>query len=131
MTSSVRLTAEEIRQLRAVAEQVARRERSRGRFTIEIAERFNLKTGASSLNIRAITSDPDWQDTDLCTTHPWPRIRERHDLADGEALFDFYIYERPSFAETGDLVCCVQAELDAGGLLAVHADYNKNIWRRT
>lgn len=128
--TSVRLTADEVRQLRAVAEKIARQVCSKGRFTIEVAERFNCNTGAIGLNIRAISDDPDWEDTDLNTTHPWSRIRERHDLAKGGVLFDLFIYERPGFAETGDLVCCVQAELDAAGLLAIHADSRKNIWRR-
>lgn len=51
-------------------------------------------------------------------------------LANGGVLFDLYIYERPGIGETGDLVCCVQAELDEQGLIAVHADSDKNVWRR-
>ena len=119
-----------IRQLRSVAERIARAERPAPRYAIEIAERFHLTTGRTALNIFAISDDPDWADTDLNTTWPWSRIRERHVLADGRALFDLFIYERPRVGETGDLVCCVQAELDAHGLVAVHADAEKNIWRR-
>lgn len=130
MTETVRLSAPDIRQLRRLAEQIARRERAASRFTIEIAERFNLTTGRTALNILTISEDPDWDDTDLNTTHPWSRIYGRHELANGRALFDLYIYERPPFTETGDLICCVQAELDARGLAAVHADGTKDIWRR-
>lgn len=130
MTGTVRLSAHDIRQLRHLAEQIARREKAAPRYTIEIAERFHLTTGRTALNILAISADPDWADTDLNTTHPWSRIHDRHELANGRALFDLYIYERPAFGETGDLVCCVQAELDAQGLTAVHADGMKDIWRR-
>lgn len=130
MTGTVRLSADDIRQLRTVAEQIARRERAASRYTIEIAERFHLATGRTALNILLISDDPDWADTDLNTTHPWSRMRDRHELANGRALFDLYIYERPAFGETGDLVCCVQAELDARGLAVVHADGNRDIWRR-
>lgn len=130
MTGIIRLSADDIRQLRDVAERVARRHRCAARFAIEIAERVNLTTGQAALNIFAISIDPDWADTDLYTTWPWSRMRERHGLANGRALFDLYIYERPPIGETGDLVCCVQAELDAQGLVAVHADSAKNIWCR-
>src|SRR3546814_18844564 len=70
--------------------------------------RSHLTTGRTALNVLAISDDPDWEDTDLNTTHPWLRIRERHALANGRALFDLYVYERPAFGETGDLICCVQ-----------------------
>ena len=130
MVGTIRLSADDIGQLRDVAERVARRHSSAVRFTIEIAERVNLTTGNAALNIFAISDDPDWADTDLYTTWPWSRIRERHALANGRALFDLYIYERPPIGETGDLVCCVQSELDAEGLLAVHADRARYIWRR-
>lgn len=130
MTDTVRLSASDVRQLREVAEQIARRHDRGPRFVIEIAERFSLKTGATSINIRAISDDPDWEDTDLNQTHDWSRIRERHQLVDGQALFDLYLYERPVAAHAGDLVCCVQAELDATGLLAIHADSDMNVWRR-
>lgn len=130
MTDTVRLSADDIRRLREVAERIARRYNRGPRFAIEIAERFSLKTGATSLNIRAISDDPDWEDTDLNQTHGWARIRERHELANGQALFDLYLYERPVAAYPGDLVCCVQVELDAAGLLAIHADSDKNVWRR-
>lgn len=130
MTETVRLSAHDIRRLRNLAEQIARTEAAVPRYTIEIAERFHLTTGRTALNVLAISDDPDWGDTDLNTTHPWSRIRERHALANGRALFDLYIYERPAFGETGDLICCVQAELDARGLAAVHADNARDIWRR-
>ncbi len=130
MTGAIRLSAGDVRQLRAVAEGIARRHSSATRFAIEIAERVNLTTGNAALNILAISDDPDWEDTDLYTTHPWSRIRERHELVNGRVLFDLYIYERPGIGETGDLVCCVQAELDAQGLAAVHADSAKHVWRR-
>ena len=130
MTGTVRLSAGDVRQLREVAERIARRHSSAARFAIEIAERVNLTTGDSALNILAISDDPDWADTDLYTTYPWSRIRERHVLADGRALFDFYTYERPGIGEPGDLVCCVQVECDMDGLLAVHADSEKNVWVR-
>jgi hypothetical protein len=130
MTGTVRLSANDIRQLRNVAEQIAQGERIASRYTIEIAERFHLTTGRTAVNILAISDDPNWADTDLNTTHPWSRIHERHELVNGRALFDLYVYERPPFGETGDLVCCVQAELDARGLAAIHADSAKDIWRR-
>lgn len=131
MTEAIRLSAEDVRQLREVAERVAHRHSSARRFAIEIAERVNLVTGDAALNIRAITTDPDWADTDLNQTFPWSRIRERHMLANGGVLFDLYIYERPGVGETGDLVCCVQAELDGQGLVAVHADSARHVWRRS
>ena len=131
MTETIRLSADDVRQLCEIAESVARRHSSARRFAIEIAERVNLTTGDAALNIRAISNDPDWEDTDLYTTHPWSRVRERHVLANARALFDLYIYERPGVGETGDLVCCVQAELDEQGLVAVHADSAKDIWRRS
>ena len=101
MTGTVRLSATDIRQLRYVAEQIAQGERVASRYTIEIAERFHLTTGRTALNILAISDDPDWADTDLNTTHPWSRVHERHELVNGRALFDLYVYERPPFGETG------------------------------
>lgn len=130
MAETIRLSAAEVRQVREVAERIARRHSSFARFAIEIAERFSLVTGDSALNIFAITDAPDWADTDLNTTHPWSRIRERHALASGRALFDLYVYELPAFDYAGDLVCCVQVELDAQGLAAVHADSAKHVWSR-
>ena len=130
MTEFIRPSAADIRQLRQVAEAVARRDSSAPRFAIEIAERFSLATGQRALNIFAITADPDWADTDLNTTLPWSRIRARFPLAQGKALFDLYIYERRTIGDTGDLICCVQAEFDSDGLAAVHADSEKNIWSR-
>lgn len=103
MTATIRLSARDIQQLRTVAEHIAGENSSARRFAIEIAERVSLKTGRTALNIWAITDDPDWQDTDLNTTHPWQRVRERHILANGKALFDLYVYERPGIGETGDL----------------------------
>ena len=105
MTGAIRLSAGDVRQLREVAEGIARCHSSATRFAIEIAERVNLTTGNAALNILAISDDPDWEDTDLYTTHPWSRIRERHMLVNARALFDLYIYERPGIGETGDLVC--------------------------
>ncbi|MCG2841274.1 hypothetical protein L6Q21_09805 [Sandaracinobacter sp. RS1-74] len=130
MTGTVRLTATDIGCLRRAAEQIARRHSGARRFAIEIAERVSLVSGESALNVWAISNDPDWADTDLHDKHSWRRIRERHVLAGGKALFDLYIYERRGIGEPGDLVCCAQAELDADGLLAVHADSLKNVWRR-
>lgn len=130
MTGTIRLSASDIRQIREVAERIARRDSSTARFAIEIAERVSLVTGDAALNVLAISDDPDWADTDLNTTFPWSRIRERHALKEGRALFDLYIYERPVVRETGDLVCCVQVELDANGLAAIHADSTMHIWRR-
>jgi len=69
MQATVRLTANDIRQLRSTAEQIARRHSSARRFAIEIAERVNLATGAAGLNIRAITDDPDWEDTSPTARH--------------------------------------------------------------
>ena len=131
MTETIRLSAGDIRRLREIAERIARRDSSAARFAIEIAERVSLVTGDAALNILAISQDPDWADTDLNQTFPWSRIRERHILANGGALFDLYIYERPGIGETGDLVCCVQAELDGQGLIAVHADSTRDVWRRS
>ena len=88
MTGAIRLSAGDVRQLREVAEGIARRHSSATRFAIEIAERVNLTTGNAALNILAISDDPDWEDTDLYTTHPWSRIRERHELVNGRVLFD-------------------------------------------
>jgi hypothetical protein len=130
MNDTVRLKRPDVRQLRTVAEKIARRHSSSKRFVIEIAERVSLVCGNSALNIFAISEDPDWADTDLHTTHAWSRVRERHTLANGRALFDLYVYARPGIGETGDIVCCVQAELDGDGLLAVHADSDRNIWVR-
>lgn len=130
MLESVRLCAADLRRLRAVAKSIAHKERGARCFTIEIAERVNVVTGTSSLNILAISEEPDWADTDLHDTWPWARIRERHILSGGKALLDRYVRERAVPGKTGDLVCCVQAELDANGLLAVHADSDQNVWRR-
>ena len=131
MTETIRLSAGDIRRLREIAERIARRDSSAARFAIEIAERVSLVTGDAALNILALSQDPDWADTDLNQTFPWSRIRERHMLVNARALFDLYIYERPGIGETGDLVCCVQAELDGQGLVAVHADSARDVWRRS
>jgi hypothetical protein len=129
MTETIRLSAGDIRRLREIAERIARRDSSAARFAIEIAERVSLVTGDAALNILAISQDPDWADTDLNQTFPWSRIRDM--LVNARALFDLYIYERPGIGETGDLVCCVQAELDGQGLVAVHADSARDVWRRS
>ncbi|MBV2149912.1 hypothetical protein KRZ98_16835 [Sphingobium sp. AS12] len=130
MPTTIRLSASDVRQLRRTAESIARRYNGTRRFAIEIGERSSLNTGRTAMNIRSISNDPDWEDTDLFTTHEWRRIRDRHELANGKALFDLYIYERPGIGEVGDLVCNVQAEIDAQGLAAIHADAEKNVWER-
>jgi len=130
MDETIRLSQSDIQILRREAEAVARRHSSASRFAIEIAERFNLVTGVVALNICEISDDPDWTDTDLNTTHPWSRIRDRHRLVNGRALFDLFIYERHTASDIGDLVCNAQAELDGKGLLAIHADSDTDVWRR-
>lgn len=122
MSETVRLSAADVRQLRTVAEDIARRHSNGPQFAIEIAERENVYSGRTSLNIWAISSVPDWADTEVHTTYPWPRIREPHVLANGAALLDLYVRERPRSAKTGELLCGLQAELDEKGLVAIHAN---------
>lgn len=124
----MRLTPADIRTIRAEVEKIARRYSRSRRFKIEIGERHNVEQDrGTSINILAVTDDPDWDDTDLYTTRDWAEIRKAIPVTeDGRAILDFYIYE----FDGGDLVCNAQAEIDAGGLLAIHEDVCNNLWRR-
>jgi hypothetical protein len=124
----IKLSTADVATLRACAEREARRHSGARKFKIEIGERYSLNGRGKATNIRLISDDPEWNDTDLNTTRDWGEIRSPIELsAKGEALLDLYIYER---GDGADLVCNVQAEIDAAGLAAVHADADKNRWQR-
>lgn len=129
--ANYRPTRDEIATIRTFAGRTAQR----SRFKIEIGSRVNLNDGKipASINIHAITHDAsgNWNDTDLHDMHDWSTIRKIPMTNDARALVDCYVYEW-SWTDGcwGDLVCNVQAEFDQAGLMAIHADSTKNVWRR-
>lgn len=95
---------------------------------MEIGTRVNIEIAlGDSINVLLVSRDPngDWNDTDLSDFRPWAEVRKPIPLTpSGRAVIDFYCFSRD------DLICNVQAEIDATGLLAVHADGLKNVWRK-
>ena len=71
----------------------------REHVSTEAGERYNVEDASveSAVNILRVTSHPDWDDTDLNTTHSLDSVR-RFKLIDltegGEALVDWYCYNR-------------------------------------
>ena len=115
---------------RREAEAIGKRHSRSRRFTIELGERQGPH--GTSVNILAVTDDPvDWDDTDLYDHRPWSWLRAPGvPLHNGRAMVDCYLYEWER-GERADLVCNAQLEFDERGLLAVHADAAKNVWRRS
>lgn len=121
----MKISAKDHRIIRQCAKDQAKRWVGASKVSsIEVGERFNLDTEKHSTNIFDISNDPEWNDTDLWTTHPLTGSINKLMLVDGKGLFDLYVY-------TDDgLACNIQAEFDEQGLLAVHADIDNNIWKR-
>lgn len=95
---------------------------------LEPGMRYNVDDTISvkSFNILKVTSHPTWDDTDLYEFGHWVDFTKGFELTeDNQALFDFYIYDKRNHS----LICNIQAEFDATGLCAVHADI-ETIWTR-
>lgn len=99
---------------------------------IEPGERYNLddRKRGLSINLRIVSDDPNWNDTDLNQTLPWTYFSKGFDLSEkGEAEIDFYLYEK-LFGDHGDLCCNLQAIFDKTGLIRLDADGDGTVWKR-
>jgi len=119
----------DIKLIKTYARQVARDLGARGRITMRVGTRYNIDNDPdlerTNMNILLVTNDPDWDDTDLYDTDEFSWFTRGFETTpDGRALFDFYLYDDEG------LVCNMQAEFDVEGLVAIHADLEKNIWVR-
>ena len=131
-TKTIRLSAEDVRTIRREVEREGKRNSRAGRFVLEIGIRHGDADLGVSINVLAVSRDPsgEWNDTDLYDKAPWSDVRKPIPLtAEGRAVLDFYVYEWER-GEVGDLVCNAQAEIDSAGLVAIHADSDKDRWRR-
>jgi hypothetical protein len=131
----VKLNRADLKTIRETARRLARAEGCRTRYVhIEIGERYNLERGhleSSSINILKVDSTPCWDDSDLFETRPFSWITDKPvELADGRAVLDFYIYERYGANDHGDLVCNMQADLDALGLVRTYDTVRGDLWTR-
>ncbi len=126
-----RPSKEDVKRIRAFAVAEASRWAGYRRVIIRPGIRYNTEGlfSGQSVNLRLVTTDLDWDDTDLYDTGDWQIdfVRGFPLDANGTALLDFYVY---GAGEYGELACNVQAEFDANGLLALHADIEKDHWRR-
>lgn len=92
-----------------------------------VAERIRIGGSIDKrhINVRLISADPDWNDTDLFDTLPWGRFAGVVELTeDGRGLFDFYVYEHTT---SGELATNVQAHIEGGRLVRV-AEERKTLW---
>jgi hypothetical protein len=98
---------------------------------IEAGERYNVADDRrANLNIRLVSDDPDWNDTDLNDFVDWASFL-RTDIqpdAQGRVLVDFYISSLGPHAEMQDNV---QAEWIDGVLTRITAGLDGELWRRT
>lgn len=121
-------TADDCRRIREFAKDESGRWTGRRSVTLEAGERYNLddSTVAPSINILRVDACPDWNNSDLADHVPWADFRTYgvELTADGRAMVDFYVYNGEGLA------CNVQAEFDASGLVALHADVEKDRWTR-
>lgn len=123
--STVKLSRTELAQIRSVAKDQSARWGGNRRVTVEPGIRYNLETGCESINVREIDQTPNWEDSDLLTHADWGALKDPLPLGPGPVgECDLYVYSQDSLA------CNIQIEFDRGGLLAIHADAEKNVWHR-
>lgn len=129
----IKLSNDEIKIIRKEVEKIAKKWSRMKRFVIEIGVRHNVDEELGyEKNVLLISKDitGEWGDTDLFDMESWDQIRKPIKLTeDGRGIYDFYVYEMDR-GERGDLVTNAQAEFDAKGLMAIHADADKNCWIR-
>lgn len=96
---------------------------------IEVGERYLIEAvNLTSINIRLLSNDPDWNDTDLYQSLPWSEFVRGVPLTDdGRALVDFYVY---SPGEYGELKTNVQACYEHGALQWVEGTCNGRIYEK-
>lgn len=116
----MKFTRRHANQVRAAA----RIEVKTNRVSVEAGTRFNINTHKNSINIAAISDDPEWNDTDLND------YRDLKDLIgteieekDGKVHIDFYIYLGPD----RELESNVDLIWQDGKLVAANGTTNKNI----
>ncbi len=132
MTHTVRLTAGEIATVRKHGESQARHWGGRGPFIFEPSERYAMEgEQCQSINIWQLIADRSGltDGSDLQGMESWAIMRQPLPLSDdGRGLIDIYIAERGPY---GNLICNVQAEYDAAGLVRVQADSReRTLWER-
>lgn len=92
--------------------------------------RFNLEDASKpkSVNVLLVSDHPTWDDTDLHDHGEWKQdFRRGVPLTDaGRAEVDLYVYD----ATDTELMGNVQAEFDSAGLVALHEDTKRDLWRR-
>jgi hypothetical protein len=122
-------TREECRIIRACAE----RDAQKSRVIIEPGERFNRMTGNVALNLALISTDPEWNDTDLHDHKSWSHFQRGFPLAEGgRAIVDFYVYSVRGLNEVDELETNVTAYWEGGVLVRVDGTGEKarGMWAR-
>jgi hypothetical protein len=119
----------DLAQIKAQAKNQSRLNGGDGKGVIFVGERINLNTRETGFNIRAISNQEDWSDTDLeDNAYSIDALKyESVQLHDGRALFDLWINNDDK--NGGDLVCHMQTDFDESGLLMIR-DRNKIFWGR-
>lgn len=89
------------------------------RIALEPGSRVNTSDHGRgyNVNIRLVSDEPDWNDTDLHDYISWAEFRKGFDLTDdGRGLVDFYVY---SLGHDGELITNVQAYFEGRRLVRV------------
>jgi len=122
---TVTISRPDLARVRDIAKAQSARWGNGRRVTIEPGIRYNLETEAESINARIIDKTRDWEDSDLMAHGTWQDVKDPLPLDDnGTGETDLYVYARDGLA------CNIQIEYDRAGLVAVHADAEKNVWHR-
>lgn len=116
----MKFTHKHARQVRAAA----RIETGFARVSVEAGTRFNTETGAKSVNIAAISADPEWNDTDLDDYLDLVQLigKEIADQA-GRVHIDFYV----SDPRTHELESNVDLIWEDGELVSARGTTKKEI----
>jgi len=126
----MRVTAQAAKIIRKCASEQSMRDGGPRRIRLEAGERCSLtdRSGKTNVNIRMLSTLPDWGDTDLdeFVSWEWFRKMDIEQSANGEVLVDFYVSSVDRYG--GELVTNIQAEWKDGILIEV-SDGQKAIWR--
>ena len=86
---------------------------------LEVGRRISLADGRRAINVAAISTDPEFADTDLDGYEPWAAFARGDELTEaGNGILDFYIRRRRD--RDRELRGNVTVYIVAGKIVRVH-----------